>query len=127
MTTAITAATTTTMWHGRRSSAFVRCPSWAPRREYIDFGSGNGNNGYYGYGDYYANASSHPKAAVLYGIGYLPLPLPFLDVYGKAGVARLQTDITTYPIPGRWLLPAAVLRVHAPTAYRIDQWNDKFA
>ena len=37
---------------------------------------------------YHFNASSHPKATVLYGIGYFPLPLPFLDVYGKAGVAR---------------------------------------
>ena len=64
--------------------------------EWIDFGSGHGDNGYFGYGDYYANSTSHPKAAALYGVGYLPLPLPFLDVYGKAGVARLQTDLTTY-------------------------------
>ena len=67
--------------------------------EYIDFGSGNGNSGYYGSSYFYSNASSHPKATVLYGIGYLPLPLPFLDVYGKAGVARLQSDITTYAYP----------------------------
>ena len=59
--------------------------------EYIDFGRARGNEGYYsGYYDYAVTA--HPKATVLYGLGYLPLPLPFLDVYGKLGVARLQTD-----------------------------------
>src|SRR5277367_1506077 len=46
--------------------------------EWIDFGSGHGDNGYYGFGDYYANSVSHPKAAVLYGIGYVPMPFPFL-------------------------------------------------
>jgi opacity protein-like surface antigen len=31
------------------------------------------------------------KAAALFGMVYLPLPVPFLDVFGKAGYARLQT------------------------------------
>jgi hypothetical protein len=33
---------------------------------------------------------------MLFGVGYLPLPVPFFDVYGKVGVARLQTDVTTF-------------------------------
>ena len=114
-------------WPGKRSSGFVRCLSWAPRREWIDFGSGHGDNGYYGYGDYYANSVSHPKAAVLYGVGYLPMPVPFLDVYGKAGVARLQTDLTTYQYTGGGYCPPPYSACSAPTAYRIDQWNTKFA
>ena len=32
------------------------------------------------------------KGAALFALGYLPLPLPLLDVYGKAGVAHLQAD-----------------------------------
>ena len=32
------------------------------------------------------------KGAALYAVGYLPLPLPLLDIYGKAGVAHLQAD-----------------------------------
>jgi Outer membrane protein beta-barrel domain len=61
--------------------------------EYIDFGHPNShfnsnNFNYYG-------LDSHPRAGVLFGVGYLPLPIPFFDVYGKAGVARLQTDVTT--------------------------------
>ena len=60
--------------------------------EYIDFGQPGTHNfndiGYYG-------LDSHPRAAALFGVGYLPLPVPFFDIYGKAGVARLQTDVTT--------------------------------
>src|ERR1700738_2448825 len=56
--------------------------------EYIDFGqpghhSGNYDTSYYG-------RDSHPRASVLFAMGYLPLPIPFFDVYGKAGIARLQ-------------------------------------
>jgi hypothetical protein len=94
--------------------------------EYIDFGSGNGNNGYYGNDYFYSNSSSHPKATVLYGLGYLPLPLPFLDVYGKAGVARLQTDIDTYAYPSG-TCPPPYSACSAPLEYRTDQWDTKFA
>ena len=61
--------------------------------EYIDFGqpshqfSFNSAN-FYGF-------DSHPRAGALFGVGYLPLPVPFFDVFGKAGVARLETDVTT--------------------------------
>jgi len=62
--------------------------------EYIDFGqpSHHFNNinsaNFYGF-------DSHPRAGALFGVGYLPLPVPFFDVFGKAGVARLETDVTT--------------------------------
>jgi OmpA-like transmembrane domain len=91
--------------------------------EYIDFGSANGNNGYYN-NDYYYGANSHPKATVLYGVGYLPLPLPYLDVYGKLGVARLQTNQTSYVNPtgvGICTFPCI------PIGTEINQTNDKFA
>jgi len=87
--------------------------------EYIDFGSNNGHDGYYG-NYYFFGPNSHPKATVLYGVGYLPLPLPVLDVYGKLGVARLQTNQSAYyPV----CQPPAVYGC----SYQIDQWNDKFA
>jgi hypothetical protein len=96
--------------------------------EWIDFGSGNGNNGFYTNGYYYSNSSSHPKAALLYGVGYLPLPVPFLDVYGKAGVARLQTDITTYAFQGAPGSPGGIAtQVPTTIAYRTDEWDWKFA
>jgi hypothetical protein len=92
--------------------------------EYIDFGSNSGNNGYYG-PTYYYGPNSHPKASAVFALGYLPLPLPFLDVYGKIGAAHLQTDITSfsgcagnYPPGGGSCTPAS---------YRLDQSNNQFA
>ena len=52
--------------------------------DYIRFGS---SNGYYGNGD-------GTSANALFAVGYLPIPLPLVDVYGKLGVARLQTRTT---------------------------------
>jgi hypothetical protein len=60
--------------------------------EYIDFGQPSSHH-YYDVN--YYGLDSHPRASALFGVGYLPLPVPFFDVYGKAGVARLQTDVTT--------------------------------
>jgi Outer membrane protein beta-barrel domain len=94
--------------------------------EYLDFGNGNGNNGYYGSSYFYQNASSHPKAGILYGVGYLPLPLPFLDVFAKAGVARLKSDITTFVYPAGPCAPPYTACT-APTAFRTDQTDTKFA
>jgi hypothetical protein len=94
--------------------------------EYLDFGSGNGNNGYYGSSYFYENASSHPKAAVLYGVGYLPLPLPFLDVFAKAGVARLKSDIQTFVYPNGPCQPPYT-SCPTPVGYRTDQTDTKFA
>jgi hypothetical protein len=91
--------------------------------EYMDFGSANGNNGYYN-NNYYYNANSHPKATILYGVGYLPLPLPYLDVFGKLGVARLQTNQSNNVNPngaGTCLYPCV------PIGTDINQTNDKFA
>ncbi len=80
--------------------------------EYIDFGSNNGHDGYYG-NYYFFGPNSHPKATVLYGVGYLPLPLPFLDVYGKLGAARLQTDITSFSYPPGYGTCAQPVRPHS--------------
>jgi hypothetical protein len=51
---------------------------------------------YYGY-------DSHPTAPVLFGVGYLPIPIPFIDIFAKAGVARLRltaNDYVSEPCPG---------------------------
>ncbi|HEX4153348.1 MAG TPA: outer membrane beta-barrel protein [Steroidobacteraceae bacterium] len=94
--------------------------------EYIDFGKGAGDSGYYGNNNYYSNESSHPKATVLYGLGYLPLPLPFLDVFGKLGVARLQTNIDTYTYAGTCAQPTGGATC-APASYRTDQTDTRIA
>jgi hypothetical protein len=90
--------------------------------EYIDFGQpGNhyGNNGINSYG-----LDSHPRAAALFGVGYLPLPIPFFDVYGKAGVARLQTDVTTVSAA----VTCPVNLTNCPPIFsRQNQTDNKFA
>ena len=61
--------------------------------EYIDFGQPDHHGGYYDTN--YYGLDSHPRAAALFAVGYLPVPVPFFDVFGKVGVARLKTDVTT--------------------------------
>jgi hypothetical protein len=88
--------------------------------EYIDFGNAGGNSGYY-YGNYDFAVSAHPKATVLYGMGYLPLPLPFLDVFGKLGLAHLQTNNSYYTSS------CGNNGTCTSTESRFDQENNKFA
>ena len=62
--------------------------------EYIDFGQPG--NGYYYVP---ANTSSHPTAPAIFAVGYLPIPVPYLDIFAKAGGARLSTNIATTVYP----------------------------
>jgi Outer membrane protein beta-barrel domain len=63
--------------------------------EYIDFGHPGGDSDDYYY-DAYSGPDTHPRAAALFAVGYLPIPLPFIDIYGKAGVARLHMNVDRY-------------------------------
>lgn len=62
--------------------------------EYIDFGQPGHHNGYYDVN--YYGYDSHPTAPILFGVGYLPIPVPFIDIYAKAGVARLRLTVNDY-------------------------------
>jgi Outer membrane protein beta-barrel domain len=58
--------------------------------EYIDFGHGRGSiPGSYFVSD--AHGDLHAHAEALFGVVYLPQPIPRLDFYTKAGVARYTT------------------------------------
>lgn len=88
--------------------------------EYIDFGQ---PGSHHNYDTNYYGLDSHPRASALFAVGYLPLPIPFIDVYGKAGVARLQTDVTTF-VPGC----ATSANCAAPsTSVRQNQTDNRFA
>jgi opacity protein-like surface antigen len=70
-------------------------PLVAAELEYIDFGHPTAtaanppsNNGLYSI----ENADVRQRATALSGLIYLPLPVPLLKLYGKAGLARLQTS-----------------------------------
>jgi OOP family OmpA-OmpF porin len=61
----------------------------AVEADYLDLGSQT-NNFLGGAG----NAHSDAKAFAGYAVGFLPIPVPFLDLYGKAGFARWKLDGT---------------------------------
>lgn len=42
-----------------------------------------------------ARTDAHPRAAILSGLIYAPIPLPFFDLYGKVGISSLRTDVHT--------------------------------
>jgi hypothetical protein len=62
---------------------------------YIDFGQPYRHNGRR-FDFNVSGSDSHPTAPELFAVGYLPLPFPFLDVFAKAGAARLSTNLTDF-------------------------------
>ncbi len=75
--------------------------------EYIDFGQPNDDHGYYDVNYYGSN--SHPHASALFAVGYLPVPIPFVDFYGKAGVAYLTTTRNEFVCDPHLACPQYVL------------------
>jgi opacity protein-like surface antigen len=68
--------------------------------DYIDIGSETRTFGFSGTTTPGGTATVHADAKAFTGfaVGYLPLPIPFVDFYGKAGLARWQLNgSTTYP------------------------------
>lgn len=61
---------------------------FAVEADYIDLGSETINN---------PATSTHVnyKAFTGYAVGYVPIPVPFLDVFGKAGLARWSSSGST--------------------------------
>jgi opacity protein-like surface antigen len=51
--------------------------------DYIDLGSANA-------GTFIGPAHANSKAFAAYAVGYLPIPVPDIDVYGKAGLSRWE-------------------------------------
>jgi opacity protein-like surface antigen len=93
--------------------------------EYLDFGHPSSTDSYY---DHFNNsdleADSHPKAGILYGVGYLPLP--FVDVFAKVGVARLETNLNTYT-QGTCTGINPDATCGAPVLSRQEAWQTKVA
>jgi opacity protein-like surface antigen len=53
--------------------------------DYMDLGSADA-------GTFKGLGHANVKAFAAYAVGYLPIPVPNIDVYGKAGLARWQFD-----------------------------------
>ncbi len=61
--------------------------------EYADFGHPGATGVTVAPGLAY-NVDASQKATSLFGLAYVPLPIPVLDLYGKAGFSRLKSDVT---------------------------------
>jgi opacity protein-like surface antigen len=83
-----------TAWQGVLG---VRPLNWyvGAEAEYIDFGQPSNRHRHANDPNFFGE-DSHPRAPILYGVGYLPIPVPYLDVFGKAGVARLKMDLNQF-------------------------------
>ena len=67
-------------------------------------------------------ADTHPKATTLFGIIYAPIPVPLLDVYAKAGIARLETSLNANSYCA---VPPCVVTAVAPLA--LNRTDARFA
>jgi hypothetical protein len=61
---------------------------------YIDFGQPYRHHNSFDFN--VSGSDSHPTAPALFAVGYLPLPMPFIDVFAKVGAARLSTNVTDF-------------------------------
>ena len=61
-------------------------------------------------GGAYYQVSTRAHATSIFAVGYLPVPLPWLDLYAKAGPARIQshTQSLYVPLPCTPHLPCSV-------------------
>jgi opacity protein-like surface antigen len=57
----------------------------AVEADYYDLGSGSGGDAHY-------QAHADGKAFSVYAVGFLPIPVPMLDIYAKAGLARSKVN-----------------------------------
>jgi opacity protein-like surface antigen len=62
------------------------------------------------------------RGTAAFALLYLPLPVPFLDLYGKAGVARVQSTLD-----GQTVLPGCTTGCVSQGAFQFDRRGTAFA
>jgi hypothetical protein len=78
-------------------AGFRPISAFAVEADYLDLGSATGEGACY---DFCCMAAcrgvfqSDAQVFAAYALGFLPIPVPFLDIYGKAGLARSKLNIT---------------------------------
>jgi len=89
---------------------------------YVDFGDASGGS-YPGITGSLNQASA--KGVTLFGLAYLPLPIPLLDLYGKLGVARLHTTATEQSASPACPVGPGICT--APPPFITSEWTTKLA
>jgi len=78
-----------------KAYAGVRPLSWlAAEGDYIDLGSNSGTN------SAGSSGTTNGSAFAAYAVGFLPIPLPIVDIFGKVGLARWKYDGNVTPSGG---------------------------
>lgn len=99
--------------------------------EYVDLGNRHDFSDCFAFCSYGTHIDSQGGAA--FGVAYLPIPHSLVDLYGKAGVARLQTRTTSIIAPPGacnpyQTCPAFIGPGHpADVSYRTDTTDTDFA
>lgn len=77
-------------------------------------------------GDFFGNpADASVKGAAAFGVLYFPVPVPVIDLYAKAGAARLQSDVSGFfPIGGFVCVAGAPC---GTSPFRFDRTTTGFA
>ena len=88
--------------------------------EYLDFGRSSATLGPAAPVGTVVNIDAKLRGAALFAMGYLPLPIPLLDIYGKAGFARLQATQNI-------LLPTLVCVAAPCNNFHVDNTDTSFA
>jgi len=92
--------------------------------EYIDFGRVHGSiPGTLLIGN--VQGDLHSDATALLGVAHVPLPVPLLDVYAKAGIARYQTSDTFSSGALSCRQPLAC--IIGPVSYSLDRTDARLA
>ena len=87
--------------------------------EYVDFGHPSASSAN-------ANANVELRGVALFGVGYLPLPVPLLDIYGKVGFARLKTTVNAEQIAFLGLACVPAHPIFGACGFTQDQSNTRF-
>lgn len=90
---------------------------------YIDFGNASGPSPSAHIFGYFKDKLKE-SATALFGVGYLPLPVPFLKLYGKLGVARLHAETQVSYLP-----PSCPVGLNCSVPYTLSQnrWSTDLA
>jgi opacity protein-like surface antigen len=89
--------------------------------DYADLGKKN--VGYFGsFGVTQVSTKAHATSA--YAVGYLPVPVPWLSIYGKLGATRVQADTNGSNTPGGCPVSLAPC---GPNYFSTDTTSTKFA
>jgi opacity protein-like surface antigen len=67
-------------------------------------------------------ASARQSGGSVHAVGYLPLPIPLLDIYGKAGTTRMQTKLDGF-LPALTCVAAGCNEFHSSTTDTSFTWG----